>query len=84
MLLYKYVESLFEAQKEIVDSFLEDPVEPQEEEEEISGPQYERNLALLPPGYPRPGCRNSLLLARTQIRRHDLPTLAMVHGLDHC
>lgn len=50
MLLYKYVESLFEAQKEIVDSFLEDPVEPQEEEEEISGPQDERNLALLPPG----------------------------------
>ena len=35
MLLYKYVESLFEAQKEIVDSFLEDPVEPQEEEEEM-------------------------------------------------
>lgn len=53
MLLYKYVESLFEAQKEIVDSFLEDPVESQEEdeeEEEILGPQDERNLALLPPG----------------------------------
>lgn len=39
MLLYKYVEALFEAQKEIVDSFLEDDVEaqPQEEEEPISG-----------------------------------------------
>ena len=50
MLLYKYVESLFEAQKEIVDSFLDDPTEPQEEVEDISRPKDERNLALLPPG----------------------------------
>ncbi len=50
MLLYKYVESLFEAQKEIVDSFLDDPTEPQEEVEDISRPKDERNLAFSPPG----------------------------------
>lgn len=46
MLLYKYIESLFESQKEIIDSFLQD----EEPEENNSIATHRSNLALLPPG----------------------------------
>lgn len=58
MLLYKYVESLFDAQKEILDAYLEDE-EPAavaaaatEEEKDEGEPQVDESakLALLPPG----------------------------------
>jgi len=48
MLLYKYVETLFDAQKEILDSYLQD----EEPEEDLQDDPHEASakLALLPPG----------------------------------
>lgn len=52
ILLYKYVEDLFEAQKEIIDAFLEPEKEAGSgDEKEESTPEDEsKKLALLPPG----------------------------------
>ena len=44
MLLYKYVEALFEAQKEIVDSFLEDEVVTEVDEDEVDHEKEEDEI----------------------------------------